>query len=77
VDLATVQSNIAAVAMSASQPPCHEFVASMAQHRVCGWRWSASPVRFMTHRLLGNREIGLAAVAIHTAAHAHFFASHA
>lgn len=64
VDLAAVQTNIVAVDVAGSGISSDELVARVAEHGVLGYRRSASVVRFVTHRLIGDAEIMSAAAAI-------------
>ena len=64
LDLAAVHTNIVAVDVSAGHIDAERFVARLAERGVLGYRRSPTLVRFVAHRLIGDREIEEAAAAI-------------
>lgn len=64
VNLATVQTNIVAVDVSASGMDPQQFVGRLGEHGVLAFPRPPSRVRFVTHRLIGDREIERAAAAV-------------
>jgi threonine aldolase len=64
VNLASVQTNIVAVDVSPSGLTASQFADRLAEHGVLGYPRPPSRVRFVTHRLIGDREIERAAAAI-------------
>jgi threonine aldolase len=64
VDLESVQTNIAVADISGSGMDATRFVARLAEHGVLAFPRPPSIVRFVTHRLIGDREIERAAAAV-------------
>jgi threonine aldolase len=64
IDLASVQTNIVAVDVSALGMTAEQFVARLAEYGVLAYPRPPSKVRFVTHRLIGDSEIEQAAHAV-------------